>query len=86
MELPPSFDWGAAGNLGAVTMMGYIFWHVIVKGIPSIIERFTNEMGEARKDFRESLDSVVEHCREENKSTAEHILRAAGAAEKRKET
>ena len=77
-------------------MMGYIFWHVIVKGIPQIIERFTNETSEARKmyvaenqaartEFKQSLREVVEHCREENKTQSEQILRAAGIGHAKKE-
>jgi hypothetical protein len=97
MDLPPSMNWDSLTNLGAVTMMGYIFWHVIVKGIPQIIERFTIETSEARKmyvaenqsaraEFKQSLKEVVDHCREENKTQSEQLLRAAAIGHENKRT
>lgn len=78
MELPPSLNWDSIINGGAVVMICYVFWHGLTKGLPSIISGFTAEMQAARKDFREALTEVVDHCREEAKATAENILKAAG--------
>jgi hypothetical protein len=76
----------AITNLSATGVLAWVVWFTLSRSIPDIIKQFTDEMTQARADFRAEIAAEREHCRleldrgDQRLSTAVQAIKDAHAS------